>query len=466
MTSITAVGLQLAGAQWRRVTLSRTGDIVRAELRVSGGSGVPGLQTSGAGGAAPRIVAALPANAVMSRCWQFPATDDAKLRKIIGLRLDADLPIPLDTLTWGYRRTNHRAPGDEGVGVLVQAARSERVRQLVSKLRSAGLTPNIVTSEGEALRGLYRRALQPRQESTSELLVLATGQELTAAIFENGVTPLVHRATIDPETPQAALREIQQAVSSVALQTPVRRVCWAATPEVDALGDELAQRLGVPLRRVATDATLQSADGTPLTNADLATYGTALGAALLADVDDADVLHLFAAAETTAAPRDLAGRLSARLGRTAALAAALLVLGIGLHVGALAWENHTMRGRLATVEATGSPLAALQPQITALERIYRYRIDVEDAAAALGVDVPNNIVLSSLTVSRDRRLVIKGATQNPKAIFEFADKLRGSDRFANVQPERAAPAQGGDFTISAELTRVQPLPAGGGARWR
>ena len=127
-----------------------------------------------------------------------------------------------------------------------------------------------------------------------------------------------------------------------------------------------------------------------------------------------------------------------------------------------------MRELVGEMASADSPLAALQPKIGAMQRLERYRIDVEGIVADLCRPIPDSIVISSIQLSRGRRLVFKGTSKDPKAIFALADALRKSDRFAAVNPEGTEPARGGGFTISAELVGVNTLPSSGGrgGRWR
>jgi Tfp pilus assembly protein PilN len=152
-------------------------------------------------------------------------------------------------------------------------------------------------------------------------------------------------------------------------------------------------------------------------------------------------------------------RLLAHPWRWAAAAAGLLILATILHVGALRWETGKMRRLVAEADQAGSPLAALQPKIRALQRVQTYRVDVEGLMAELCRPVPDGIILSSIQLSRDGRLVIKGISGDPGAIFTLADALRKSARFAGVNPERTEPGQGGAFTISADLVGVSRLPS-------
>jgi Tfp pilus assembly protein PilN len=109
--------------------------------------------------------------------------------------------------------------------------------------------------------------------------------------------------------------------------------------------------------------------------------------------------------------------------------------------------------------------------LQAVERLEKYRIPVEDITAELIEVLPDSVILSSLQLSRERRLILKGKANDFKALFTFADGLRKSTHFASVSPERTEggePGQGGSFTITVDLAQVEKLTSltGRGARWR
>ena len=49
------------------------------------------------------IIASMPGPDVMTRCWTLPHTDATRFRQMVAHRLEADLPVPMEELVWGYR---------------------------------------------------------------------------------------------------------------------------------------------------------------------------------------------------------------------------------------------------------------------------------------------------------------------------------------------------------------------------
>ena len=103
-----------------------------------------------------------------------------------------------------------------------------------------------------------------------------------------------------------------------------------------------------------------------------------------------------------------------------------------------------------------------------MERIRAYRMDVEGIMADLCAPIPGSIVISSVQLSRERGLVIKGTAGNPKEVFKLAGDLQSSQRFSNVQPGRTEPGRSNAFTITADVTGITKLSSASarGGRWR
>ena len=78
---------------------------------------------------------------VMSRCWALPRAGENKLRQMVTHQLEADLPVPLEEMTWGYRRAAGASDGE--CVVLAQATiecvvdRSEQTPKVLYWLESA-----------------------------------------------------------------------------------------------------------------------------------------------------------------------------------------------------------------------------------------------------------------------------------------------------------------------------------------
>lgn len=476
MSEPTTVGIHLCGSVLRRAELRRSGPqtvVVTAELPLAEDepAGVPLDSVSAASAEvnAAVCVAAMPAGEVLSRCWSFPDADEGTFRQMVAHRLQADLPVPIEELTWGYRRGAARASPDPQRQVFAQAARTKLVEQRLATLSAVGLPVDVLTTEAEAIGALYRHGLARREADGTEVLVLADDDDWLVAVLGEGLLQSLRHVPVAPDRIELACRECQQAIEALVSRRDLRRVLWCAPEEQAQARDALARQLGLAVEPVEPAEHLVNADGTRLTPAHLARFGPAIGLALAGAFEADRLIRLGGGPQSETAPH---GRrvqfILAHPWRWTAAAAGLLVLATALHVGAIAMETREMRTLMEEIGPGGSPMAALQPKVRAMQRLETYRIDVEGIIADLCGPIPDSITLSSIQLARDKRLVIKGKSRNPKAIFALADALRKSQRFAAVNPEGTEPAQGGGFTISAEIVDLSPLPAfaGRGGPWR
>jgi hypothetical protein len=431
----------------------------RASRTRAGTSACTGGQAA-SGTQATVCIAALPASDVMSRSWRFPDTDDVKFQQMVAHRLEADLPVPIDQLTWGYRIEPHRSPSDQRRRVFAQAARIQQANRAMAVLLAAGVSVDSLTTEAQALGALYRYGLEGAAGEGSEVLVLAGAEDWLVAVLSGGMVHALRRIRVDLDHTELTCRQCEQSIEAQVSRHELRRVLWCAAAEPADARELLATRLGVPVEPTAPAARLTDAGGARLPAAELATFGPAIGLALAGLFEPDRIIRLAGREERRAKPRRRSlQQILAHPWRWAATAAALTILAVGLHLGALASETRKMQTLVGESKPNDSPLAALQPKIRAMQRLETYRIDVEGVVADLCRAIPDSIVISSIQLSRERRLVLKGTAKNPKDIFALADALRKGERFVAVNPERTEPGQGGGFTISAELVGVNALPS-------
>ncbi|MBI4580677.1 MAG: hypothetical protein HY718_13295 [Planctomycetes bacterium] len=466
----TAIGVHISGRTLRRVEVERSGSglrLRRAEsLPLAAASGttasMAGLPRGAADRPDERIVAALPALDVMTRCWTFPEGGEARVRQMVANRLEAESPVPVEELTWAYR-LGPRLNGRADRSVLVQAARNNRIAQQLAGLAAANCRPHLLTSETEAIGALMRHGLGGG-ETGPELLVLAGADEWLACVLADGLTRSVRHVRAEAARRDLACREVRQLVETELGQGRLKRIRWCGEDPESEAHRVLEDWLPVPVVPFEIDERVVNADGTRLRPAELAVYGPAIGLALAGIHDDRTLIGL-AGVKEEAELRGRLDRLLAHPWRCTAAAVGLLVLAVLLHVIILRHETRLMK---AAVEQSPAPMAGLDPKVRAMQRLERYRIDVEGIMAELSRTIPSSVIVSSVQLSRERRLVMKGTARDPKAIYGWIEALKKCGRFSTVNPERTAPGQGGDFTITAEPVGIQKLTTvgGRGESWR
>lgn len=468
MSDRTVIGLHLGDTALRRARVRRVGRSVEVSF-----AELPAPRQGGAtaGTAAPvdglLRVAAVPGHAVMSRSWRFPRADSQTMRQMIANRLEAELPLALDKLRWGYRRAA-QAAADGSVPVFVQAARADQVERQMDLLADGEQPVDLLTTEAEALQGLYRHGLRrPEGRPGLEVLVVGGPDAWLLAVLSDGMVQSLRRIAVSARRVELAVRECCQALDSLPDRQELQRIWWLAGRDAGEARQCLAEQANVPVEVALPAETLISAAGKRLEVPQLAEYALALGLALAGLHEAEQVIRLAGRDPAVVSPRqERVDRLLAMPVRWAVAAGLLLVLALVAHVWALHSETGRMERVLAAERTPGVP--GFASKLQAMQRLQAYRIDVERIVGEVAQAVPDSIVLSSIQLSRERKLVIKGTAKDPKAAYALAEALRKCSRFQAVNPERTEPGQGGTFTISMEVSGVNPLVASGkrGGTWR
>ncbi len=454
------IGLHASGETLRLAEVVRSGDQLRVtKLQVVTDSLPPA--SAPLNGDTRICVASLPSRDVLTRAWLLPDAEGSRLRAITKHRLEADLPIPLEQLVWAIR-CGQLISGQRLV--LAQAARKVRTQEYLEHIGKLGLALDALTSEHEALAGLVQYGMLRDSNNSSGALVLANAHEWLVAIIDGGLVRAVRRIACSSGQVELAARELRQSLTAELGPERIGQIWWLED------GSNLAEiavdgLLGLPVTP-ATFPNLCDAAGQPLRAAEIFEYGPAIGLALAGLFQQPDLLRLGGETKVSLGGTGRINKLLQRPYRLTGAACVLLLLAVGTHVSALRYETTRMTRELDAMAVPAS--ADLERKIQSMQRLQRYRLDVEGIVAEICRTIPDPVLVSSVQLSRERRLIIKGTSKDPKAVFTFADALRKSPRFVAVNPERAAPTQGGDFTVSAELTGVEKLAAAGvrGGTWR
>lgn len=451
------VGIHVAGGVLRRADVVRLGG--RVEVRSltavpfpTGSADRPGVERDWPAVNGSRLVASMPAADVMSRCWPLPRAGENKLRQMVMHQLEADLPVPMEEITWGYRRA--AGAGDGECVVLAQAVRSERISGYMGSLSATGMNVDVLTTEAEALTGLYRHGLKGTR-GEAEALVLAGVSEWLVGVFKDGLARTIGRISVDTERPESACRECRQILNGTA-NAAVKRIRWCAARPAPELASLLAEVCGVPVEPAEVSEGLVAADGEPLPAERLVEYGPAIGLTLAWPGEERETLIRLAGREEEAQAEkaDRWARLLARPWTWTAVAAGFLILAAAIHVASLSVQARRMQETIDHGLVNTSALKELDPKIRAMQRLEQYRIEVEPICADLCRAMKESLTLTSLQLAREHRMTIKGTSKDPKAVYTLVDELRKSKRFKDLNLERISP-QGGEFVISGEVAGIK-----------
>lgn len=469
MNEMTVVGLHICGKQVRLAELRRMGrgyQILRLEQqRLESAPRRPApMKTDGRA-----LIASLPISDVMSRCWSLPAVEEDKFKQMIAHRLEADLPVAIGKMTWGYRKLGRSSTAPTAQDVLVQAARTEQVERVISLLSNGGMDVDVLTTESEALGGLYRYGLQAYAKTGTEIIVIASLDEWLVGVAVEGTIRSVRRVRPETGPPESICRQCCQSIEAQVPLHQIQHVSWCGTPAFEAARECLAQMLGRPVVSAEPNEQIVHADGRRLDADELAQFGPTIGLALSGFSEREQMVRLAGRPEVQEpSVQNTIQRILSHPWRGSGVAAALLILAGVLHVGSIRSETKHMRTLLAEATQNNSSVSLRDPKVLAVQRLKKYRIDVEGIVANVCAATPDNVVISSIQLGRDGRLTLKGTTEDPKSITLLAKALQEKlHRFANVIGIRSEPEKGGAFTISAALVGVEKYTSSGrGVLWK
>ncbi len=399
-------------------------------------------------------IAMVPGSDVITRYWSFPAVAEDDLHNLVANRLEADLPIAVNEVTWGYRKIKTNENGKNEWQIFLQAVRNRRIETYCKTFSTAGMHNYVLTTEAEGIRGFYHYALG-RNNKGYEILILATAEEWQIAFFTDGMPKAVRRVRVDDSLLPQTVRLIEAEIPRNAL----RSILWCADSSAENFRELFSQEIGIPVEPVRYGMY----DGNHL-----ATFAPSIGVGLSGCYEKEKLIRL---AGKTVTPISKGNKRFQKIlshsMRWIGAAVAGVVMAIAIQVWAIGWENHKMQSSIDEMNSKPAAMAELGQKIQAVERIKKYRLNVEGIMIDICRALPNEIVISGIQLSREHKLIIRGTAKDPKAIFSFVDTLRKSSRLSNINPENIE-IQKGEFTVSAEMVGAMKFtsPAERGMRWK
>ncbi len=435
-------------------------DILRAEVNFSPhGIEVTSLTHCETDASDEERVVSIAGSDVISRRYELPHVDAARTLQMVANRLEADLPIPIDEMTWDYRKSTKPAEATP-----VQAARTERVKALTNRFTGAAVTTDL-----EAANAIYRHAIDNTAAEATEVLIIASLQRWLLAVAVNGSVRSVRAVDIGEASIELASRNARQVIEADVAFKEIKGVLWCATDEVEISADNIAQHMDVNVEPVRVSQRLTNNDGSTLDATQLAEFAIPIGIALAYRFERETMICLERArSKDEPSADDATTRALSHPVRWTAGACAAILLALLIYLGSMSSENANMKDLLDSTDHETLPMNAIKSKVAAMIRLRTYRIDIEEIIASLCPHVPDKMILSSIQVSRGRRFAIKGTSSDPKAIYTLVEAIQKSPDFDNVHAERTEIARGGAFTITADVIAVKkfPLSSAGGAKWR
>jgi hypothetical protein len=448
-------GIMMGKSDWRLAEASFDGGNVRVlNLKKI----KPAEVTNGNGEDGTMVVASLPWADVLTRYWEFPGVEEEMLLGLVNHQFEADVPVAIEELTWGFRKNHANVLGKTGWRVFVQAVRTKRVLECRNEVFNGGrMVHGILTTPMQAIGAFYRYGIQGGAKDGNDILILATAEEWQIVFLIDGLVRNVRRIRGAGEAADSLMMQCSNLLDEENFGEPSGRILWCADENVKATIGQVGEILGRQIVQVECDGRLIDSQGERFVCVDPASYAVAIGSALGGLFDRDEMVRLAGEIETKE-PESLTRfkKILSHTRRWSALAAGLMIFAITIHLYGLSHENTIMEELIDQAASGRGKIVSMESKIDSAKRLRLYRIDVEGILVDVCRAVPDSVVISAIQLSREHRLTIRGTAKDPKAIFTFVDTLRKSKRLTNINPEAIEPNKGG-FTLTAEMIGTRKM---------
>ena len=388
------------------------------------------------------------------RTMTVPAAARASLRSIVELRVEAEMPIPLEQAAWGYCTwQDGRATGE--VSVLLAVARAGEVRRRLSLLADAGLRPRQLRVGVLALREAYRRSAAYAAAGSVCLLSLGPDAATVAFLEDDRLRWCRYLRAGAGEAPWPALcRELRESIRYFTAERggapPQKLVAFGAGSRTPEFGRALADALGLEVSAAPAIAgfSLDAAEGGPETAADWAAAIGALLERLSEDDSGIDLLPSLARRPRRSEAERAARRSMAALALGIVLALALVANSLWMKAARLA-----MVGRALDEATARQPSSApLERELSAASTVARERMPWLDVLREISQLAPPGVTLKHAALQKDTAIDLRGTAPDYQSVEQLARKLNGAQWLQRAAPTQMREAKGGvEFGISCRL---------------
>ncbi len=403
----------------------------------------------------------LPAEHMLLRVVDLPATDAAEVAGMIKLQLDKFSPFPEDRMAVSYERLHTTA---EGCRALVTAARKETIDFATAVLVKAGL--DLQRVDADALgwwRVLADQAAAPAAGRQILILLEAEGGIMLAV--QDGV-PAAIQAVGAPEGSAGEdyaaelAHEIGAFILALDLERGVASVsgldCWCRDAAPDGLAEKLQARLGQAARFHSLDTLPPLSEG--------------LARRMLRPwFESAPAPDRAAAAVVDLVPPDQRRAEGALRVKRRVIAATILVLGLWLaggvvFMGGYLWEQRRLKDlerRMAALQKPADEVRAMQRRARAFEQYLDRRRSALECLREISQLLPAEATLTAFQFKKGKSIILRGEALTVNPIYDFKQGLDKSALFKNidlgsVQPSKRKEATVHTFQITIHLPEEQP----------
>ena len=407
-----------------------------------------------------RIVTAVGCEDVLCQSLLLPTTQDAELKQMLDLQIDAITPLPLEEVVYSFQPIEKT---ETDTKVLVAVARKAAVNERVAALEAAGLQPEVVAVDALAMfRALVRRRVLPQDEHLNAFVLLSP----TAAnviVYSRGNAVTVRSIVLGDEA-------LGSAEGKMALHEELVRTLVAA--EAEAAGDQIGRVTFATWSERLSQAIEELARGWS-GRAECLRNGTAPSPALSLCVETASE----GAARLNLLPdewrqRRRTARFRKRLIHAAIAAGAVYLLALVVFLTIMAIR----RAQLSRVE---SEIKSKQTQFAQARELHQLLVEMQrqidpkysalEVLRQISALMPDNLKLISFEFKKDATVKLRGQTAAVTTVTDFISRLEKCDLFSKVTAGsmRSDPGGGGltKFDVVCSLKSGAGAPTAG-PLWR
>lgn len=395
----------------------------------------------------------VPAAGVTLRRWTVPRGEAEDTARVVGLRIEAELPLAPDELAWGWTRLAESGTMQE---VLVAAVRRAALEDLTEVLEACGLGVRVTLAALARAGCVAVRPVEPPGEvwldvgrehcewlardaaGPIRLRVLPWGeQSVTQAWMARlGVSAEAAASWMDRLLgEEGAIDEVAKPVWEEAVRSLVSQMPSPIPGGVLRLTGHLASVPGFAgLLAGALGPGIRVESGEPAGDrsrpAGLRALGDLAGAA-------SKGTELWLATRVAEVPTVLA---EPSLRKWIGIAAVLLLAAVSIPSLEAVLRLPALKSRLETIRAGRSRLETIDRQADFLRHLKQNQTPYMEALLVIGKTLPPGARMESMSLNRKGELSLRVSMRQPQEVTGFRTKLTDSGFFSSVVIEEQSPS--------------------------
>ena len=384
-----------------------------------------------------RIICAIPARGLILRAVSLPPTPAADIPRILQLHLEAEFPLPPESLTWGWlpSLTTQSMGVEEPPPIMVGAVRKDATDELAAVL--SRVTSQIVFTPGL----LARAALVPAD--TMPFAVLDVGPTHSELLCWHPAKPPSIRVLAWGESSEndnnPSLTSSRPSPQSTTAPAPLNQI-----PDVPLFISGPAKTVHWAINRLSP---FRSTYGRPVPLTDPEEPGLTAAMEGIRRIQNSSPSSGTSGAERSTLllemHREPVRTVPVRSGRIpqrpAAMAAALLLaVLLAPYLEALLLQPALAR-RLTALKSESEQLAVIDRELSFLQFLEQNQSPHVDAVYVVANAIPQGSRIETMNLSRQGEVSLTGWLRDPSQLGEFRLKLINSGFFSTVVVEDQSP---------------------------